>query len=174
MAIIIPGFSTLYNILKRDIELDNTKLEYRRFLAKELYDNCLNWSEALMNAFGLAVKKWEKVGRADAEREIMKLVEDFNLQKINYTSLRSDSPIIEHLLSDKRFKSFAEASVDFYESALDVKRIAYGDIKDSTGNKINSNDAGIQKMVGLWKDEVNRMIKNVNHEWMKVQIIEPK
>ena len=69
MAFSIPGLSTLYAILKRDIELNNDKLEYRRSLAEGLYENCLAWSKALVETFERAVDRWAEDGRGEQEKE---------------------------------------------------------------------------------------------------------
>lgn len=172
MSLSIPGLGTLYAIFKRDIDVKNDRLEYRRELAKELYDNCQEWSRLLVSTFDSAIIRWSDEGRNSAADEIMELVEDFH--KINYYSLREDSPIVKLLLSDSRFTEFGEACCEFYKSALDIKRIVYGDIQNRYGEYISCQEVGVEKMVNLWKSEVERMLKTVTYKWMEIKTLEKK
>ena len=170
MSLSIPGLSTLYSIFKRDIDIKNDRLEYRKELSKELYDNCQEWSRLLVTAFSNAADRWKSEGRREAEKEIMELYSDFH--QINYYSLEESSPIIQHLMKDPRFSTFAEACCEFYKSALGVKRLVYGDIKNDSGEYVHSHYAEIDEMVFLWRSEVEKMLKEVTYKWMHLQTIE--
>ena len=172
MSLKIPNLNTLYAIIKRDIDNKNDRLEYRKELAKELKDNCQEWARVLVETFNNAIERWEEEGRDAAANEIMDLEMDF--LRLNYHSLREDSPIIKHLHKDGRFADFAEACCQFYKSALYVKRIVYGQIKNDSGKHISSNDTTIDIMVTIWCDEVKRMLENVRYKWMEIQTLEKK
>ena len=77
MTLTIPGLGTLYAILKRDIEVGNQRLEYRRTLAAELYQNCEDWSRLLVTTFDRAVERWARNDYNGAAKEIMDLQNDF-------------------------------------------------------------------------------------------------
>ena len=172
MNISIPGLSTLYAIFKRDIDVKNDRLEYRRELAKELYDNCREWSKLLLEYFDQALAKWMEEGKGAAMHKILELEDDFH--QLNYNSLKEDSPIIRHLQKDRRFKGFSDSCCEFYQSALGVKRIVYGDIKNKQGEYISLNDVEIDEMVSLWKDEVRGILNEITYKWMEIQTIEKK
>src|SRR2546425_61132 len=121
----IPGLSTLYSVLKRDIDRKNDVLAQRKDLAKELMENCRKWASVLLDTFDEAVRRWQGPGgRQAAEREIMALESDF--MKLDYWSLKDGSPILKFLREDKKFAPFADCCADFYKAALYVKRIVYG------------------------------------------------
>ena len=170
MSLSIPGLSTLYAILKRDIEVRNQRLEYRRELAEQLHQNCEKWSQLLVATFDQAVVRWAREGRQAAEKEIMDFQADF--LALDYSSLRENSPIIMHLHNDERFREFAEACYAFYDSALEVKSIAYGNILSREGGLVDAQDTDVVTMTRLWKDRVKRMLESVRYEWRKVQTLE--
>lgn len=171
MKISVRGLDDLGNFLKHEIEPSNETLEHRRQLAEQLYEYCRKWAAALIETCEAVSRRWEREGPGGAEDEILALYDDF--QKINYDSLKSESPIVKYLLKDAQFEPFANACVDFYKSALNVKRIVYGEIQDSRGNFARYPTASIQKMFRLWRAEVRQMFQKVNNEWMKVQTIQP-
>lgn len=172
MLELIPGISALYNILKRNIERGNDVLVQRKELSKELMENCRSWSSILLSTFDKAVGRWAIEGREKAASEIMKLEEDF--MKLDYWSLEASSPILLFLKEDRRFEIFADSCANFYKSALYVKRIVYGDIQAHSGGYVSADDVGIKGMVDLWREEVERMLREVSTEYMKVRTIEPK
>ncbi len=168
----IPGLSTLYSILKRNIDRENDVLAQRQALAGELVDNCHKWAEVLIDTFSEAVRRWETEGREAAEREIMAQEMDFT--KLDYWSLEATSPMLLFLKEDARFKEFAHSCERFYKSALSVKRLVYGDIERHPGEYVSQRDVGISGMVELWGNEVERMLRDVKTEHMKVRVLLPK
>ena len=173
MTLTIPGLGTLYAILKRDIEVGNQRLEYRRTLAAELYQNCEDWSRLLVTTFDRAVERWARNDYNGAAKEIMDLQNDF--LQLDYRSIRTGSPIIEHLSTDPRFRTFAEACCAFYESALSVKRMVYGEIQDSRGRYVRADmGAHIGRMESLWRQEVERMLEMIGREWHQIRTLEVK
>jgi len=168
----IPGLSTLYDILKRNIERDNNVLTQRRQLASELMENCRQWSGILIDTFQRAVERWEKDGSFAAEYEIMAQEQDF--LKLDYWSLESSSPILIFLIEDARFRNFVDSCARFYRSALSVKRLVYGDIRTSAGEYVTVGQIGLRGMVSAWQDEVERMLRDVSHEFMHIKTITPK
>lgn len=132
MAIeMIPGINALYNILKRNIDRGNDVLQQRKALAKELHDNCNAWSVALLDTFERIMQGWETDGRQAAMRAIEAQMMDF--MKLDYHSLEGRSPVLMFLREDDRFSVFVHACARFYESALGLKRLVYGQI-DLAGN----------------------------------------
>ena len=169
----IPGLDTLYSVLKRNIDRRNDVLAQRKELAKELMDNCRKWASELLKTFNEAVMRWQGPGgREAAEREIVQLQEDF--LKLDYWSLKSDSPILSFLHQDRQFAAFADSCADFYMSALEVKRIAFGSIKGSSGQYVNANDVGVKSMVEHWRAEVERMLSKVTTQYHKIRTIRSK
>lgn len=168
----IPGLPTLYAILKRHIDRGNDILAQRKALADELMENCLSWSQILIDTFEKAVARWRREGRDAAEKEIMEQVMDF--MKLNYESLKDTSPILLFLKEDSRFEAFALSCANFYKSALSVKRLVYGQIESHPGHFVTEQDVGIAKMVELWRDEVETMLREVSVEHMRVKVIVPK
>jgi AraC-like DNA-binding protein len=172
MTINIPGLDTLYEILKRHIEVGNDNLEARKKLAADLYDSCHKWSRILIDTFNQAVGRWEQEGRNAAADEILQLERDFH--RIDYFALKENSPILVHLAEDTRFEEFSGACSDFYKSALSVKRLVYGDIKNEHGEYILADETSIDEMVSLWRKEVELMLEKVSIEWMKIQVLEKR
>lgn len=160
----------VYNLLSTQVKPSRDALKQRQKLAKELVDNCKLWSAELIATFDKAVKKWtkKKNGKQAARKEIESLQKGF--LKLDYWSLRSTSPILLFLKKDNKFNNFAESCANFYESALNVKRIAYENIEDSSG-LVSLRKNGISKIVNAWKEEVERMMEEVNVEYLKVKII---
>jgi len=168
----IPGISTLYSILKRHIDRDNDIFNQRKNLSDELVENCRKWAEILVVTFDNAVEKWEVKGRDAAENEIMEQQMDF--MKLDYWSIEESSPILLFLKEDSRFEAFSHSCAEFYKSALSIKRLVYGEIESHAGVYISSHDVGIRKMVELWKNEVERMLRDVTTEHMRVKVLLPK
>jgi hypothetical protein len=159
----IPGLSTLYAIHKRTIDRENDVLRQRKDLSLELKTNCHRWSELLVSTFRDASNRWATEGRHAAVREILELEQDF--LRLDYCSLESDSPIIAFLREDSSFRPFADACVSFYQSALSLKRMARGDLMTVSA---------IQEAEREWRTEVERMLREVDHEHQKVRILVPR
>lgn len=171
-AMDIPGLSTLYAILKRDIERKNDILTQRKDLAEQLLKNCQAWAQVLLTTFDTAIERWRVEGREAAEREIMDQQNDF--MKLDYWSLGTESPILRFLDEDERFKPFVASCIDFYQSALSVKRLVWGQIEDHPGHYITSHETDVGVMVALWKAEVERMLHDVSLQHMAVKVLTPK
>jgi len=159
----IPGLSTLYAILKRNIDRDNDVLRQRKDLALELKTNCHQWSEILVATFREATRRWEADGSAAAIREILELEQDF--LRLDYYSLESASPILSFLSEDPAFRPFADACASFYRSALAVKRMARGDLETVTA---------IRGAEREWRSEVERMLRKVDYEHQRVRTLVPQ
>lgn len=168
----IPGLSTLYAILKRHIEVKNDVLAQRKELAHNLLQNSQMWSQALLTTFDTAVNRWKSEGRQAAEREIAAQQDDF--MKLDYWSLESSSPVLIFLKEDERFKPFVDSCAAFYNSALSVKRLVYGQIEDAPGHFIYSHEHEVGDMVKAWRAEVERMLRDVSVNHMKVMVLPPK
>jgi len=171
---LVNPIRALYDILKRNIDRSNDVLKQRKELASELMENCRSWASILLSTFDEAVDSWSKKnkGKQAAMSEIEKLEQDF--LKLDYWSLETSSPILLFLKEDRRFENFADSCARFYKSALSVKRIAYGGIEESPGRYVNIRDAGVKATVDSWKEEVERMLRDVSTEYMKTRTIEPK
>ena len=168
----IPGLSTLYSILKRNIDRENDVLAQRKRLADELIENCRKWAGVLIDTFSHAVRRWETEGRDAAEKEIM--AQEMDFMKLDYWSLEGTSPILLFLKEDARFEEFAQSCAKFYKSALYVKRLVYGQIESHPGHYVSERDVGIGKMVELWSNEVERMLRDVTTQHMRVKVLLPK
>jgi len=168
----ILGLSTLYAILKRHIEVKNDILAQRKELAHDLLQNCQTWAQVLLSTFDTAVERWKREGPLAAEHEIMAQEDDF--MKLNYWSLESTSPILIFLKGDERFKPFVDSCVAFYNSALSVKRLVYGQIEDKPGHYVSAQEKEVGVMVKLWHAEVERMLHDVSMNHMKVMVLPPK
>ena len=149
----IPGLSTLYAILKRHIEIKNDVLSQRKELAQELVDNCEKWSDVLIKTFDSAVARWQVEGREAAIGEILQQDNDF--RRLNYLSLAGDSPILEFLNKDERFQPFVASCVDFYQSALDIKKLVWGQIEEYPGRYVIAQDNDVSVMIKLWHRELD-------------------
>ncbi len=164
----ISGISTLSTILKRPIELRNDALAQRRELAAELQENCQKLAIFLKNAFRIA-NQVNEVDSEDSEKKIMNLMDD--LKHMDSTFMEEESPVLQHLAIDMRFKDFAKSCADFYQSALNLKQLLNENIPDSTALKALCNEEGLLKVTGAWQGELETMLGRVNQEYMKVMAI---
>jgi len=155
--------------LKSPVTPTGNELVQRKALSSELYENCKRWSEVLLKTFRKAVKRWSKDGRDAAAREIMQQEEDF--MKLDYLSLASTSPLLLFLKQDAKFRAFADACAQFYKSALDVKRLVYGNIERYPSEYVTVNDVGIDEMVRLWEQEVEKMFREVTVRYHEIKTI---
>jgi len=167
----VGGLNTerIRELLRDDILPKKDEFEQRKELSEKLWRTSWDWAKILLTTFENAVLKWcqEGEGRQAAEAEIMAQDEDFT--KLDYWSLRDTSPIITFLRQDVRFAPFADNCAEFYESALSVKRLVYGNIKASPQKYVTIHDVGIETMVKLWKQEVEQMLERVTVEYHKIQ-----
>ena len=172
MATAIPGISALYAILKRHIDRGNDVLSQRKDLANELRENCLKWTALLEETFLQVEQKVDDFDFRGAQKTIEAQMADF--MKVDYKFLEQESPILLFLAEDNQFKGFVESCAGFYRSGLDVKRIVYASIPDANGNEIRLKTDGLSKVSQAWRNELERMLGRVNHEYMKVKTIVPK
>ena len=168
----IPGLSTLYSIHKRQIDRKNDILKQRQEFAHGLLQNCQMWAQALLTAFDAAVHRWHTEGEQAAKDEIVAQEEDF--MKLEYWSLESTSPVLLFLKEDDRFAPFVSSCAAFYNSALSVKRMAYGQIQDASGIFVFSDQRLVRDMVKLWRSEVERMLREVSINHMHVMTLTPR
>lgn len=154
------------------IEVKNDILAQRKELAQGLLQNCQTWARVLLSTFDTAVERWKRDGPMAAEREIMAQQDDF--MKLDYWSLESTSPVLLFLKEDERFKPFVDSCVAFYNSALSVKRLVYGQIEDKPGHYVSAHEREVGAMVKLWHAEVERMLRDVSINHMKVMVLQPK
>ena len=164
----IPGISTLSTILKRPIELRSDTLAQRRELAAELQENCQKLAIFLKNAFRIA-KQVNEVDSEASEKKIMNLMDD--LKHMDSTFMEEESPVLQHLAIDMRFKDFAKSCADFYQSALNLKQLLNENIPDSIALKALCKEEGLLKVTGAWQGELETMLGRVNQEYMKVMAI---
>jgi len=164
----IPGISTLSTILKRPIELRSDALAQRRELAAELQENCQKLAIFLKNAFRIA-KQVNEVDSEASEKKIMNLIDE--LKHMDSTFMEEESPVLQHLAIDMRFKDLAKSCADFYQSALNLKQLLNENIPDSTALKALCKDEGLSKVIGAWQGELETMLGRVNQEYMKVMAI---
>lgn len=164
----IPGISTLSTILKRPIELRSDTLAQRRELAAELQENCQKLAIFLKNAFRIA-KQVNEVDSEASEKKIMNLMDD--LKHMDSTFLEEESPVLQHLAIDMRFKDFAKSCADFYQSVLNLKQLLNENIPDSIALKALCKEEGLLKVTGAWQGELETMLGRVNQEYMKVMAI---
>jgi hypothetical protein len=164
----ISGISTLSTILKRPIELRSDALAQRRELAAELQENCQKLAILLKNTFRIA-RQANEVDSGDSEKKIMNLMDD--LKHVDSTFQEEESPVLQHLAIDMRFKNFAKSCADFYQSALNLKQLLNESIPDSTALKALCKEEGLLKVTGAWQGELETMLGRVNQEYMKVMAI---
>lgn len=164
----ISGISTLSTILKRPIELRSDALAQRREMAAELQENCQKLTTSLKNTFRIAIQVNEVDSEA-SEKKIMNLMDD--LKHVDSTFLEEESPVLQHLAIDMRFKDFAKSCADFYQSALNLKQLLNENIPDSTALKALCKEEGLLKVTGAWQGELETMLGCVNKEYMKVMAI---
>ena len=164
----ITGISTLSTILKRPLEVRSDTLAQRRELAAELQENCQKLAIFLKNAFRIA-KQVKEVDSEDSEKKIMNLMAEF--KHMEGTFMEEDSPVLQHLAIDMRFKDFAKSCADFYQSALNLKQLLNENIPDSTALKALRQEEGLLKVTGAWQGELETMLGRVNQEYMKVMAI---
>ncbi len=167
----IPGLSTLYAILKRNIDRKNDILTQRQELSTELYDNCVAWSRILQEVF----EKVRAVSAADGRDAGRQLVEEQirDFAKLDYYSLQGSSPIVAFLQEDEDFAELAGACTAFYDSALDVKRIAYGSLEREPGVFVSEHEVGIDEMVRLWLQELERALERVTIAYHRTRTVTP-
>lgn len=163
------GISTLSTILKRPIELRNDALAQRRELAAELQENCQKLVIFLKNTFRIAKQMNEVDSEEASVKKIMKLMDD--LKPMESTFLEEESPVLQHLAIDMRFKDFAKSCADFYQSALNLKQLLSENIPDSTALKDLCKEEGLLKVTSAWQGELEKMLGRVNQEYMKVMAI---
>ncbi len=168
----IPGISTLYEILKRDIERKNDVLSQRKKLSAELRENAHRWTNLLADTFSKASSRIADDDYRAAEKEIMELWTDF--RQVDYKLLEETSPIIQYLLEDERFESYTQSCVRFYKSALDLKRLVYTGIKKADGHDVRLKRDGFSKIEKAWKRELEDMQSDLDREFMKIKVLEPK
>lgn len=164
----IPGISTLSTILKRPIEPRSDALAQRRELSAELQENCQKLAIFLKNTFRIA-KQVNEVDSEASEKKIMNLMDD--LKHVDSTFLEEESPVLQHLAIDMRFKDFAKSCADFYQSALNLKQLLNENIPDSIALKALCKEEGLLKVIGVWQGELETMLGRVNQEYMKVMAI---
>ena len=164
----ISGISTLSTILKRPIELRNDALAQRRELAAELQENCQKLAIFLKNTFRIA-KQVKEVDSEASEKKIMNLMDE--LKHMDSTFMEEESPVLQHLAIDMRFKDFAKSCADFYQSALNLKQPLNENISDSKDLKALCKEGGLLKVTGAWQGELETMLERVNQEYMKVMAI---
>jgi hypothetical protein len=164
----ISGISTLSTILKRPIELRNDALAQRRELAAELQENCQKLAIFLKNAFRIA-KQMNEVDSEASEKKIMNLMDE--LKPMESTFTEEESPVLQHLAIDMRFKDFAKSCADFYQSVLNLKQLLNENIPDSTALNALRKEEGLLKVTGAWQGELETMLGRVNQEYMKVMAI---
>ena len=164
----IPGISTLSTILKRPIEARSDALAQRRELAAELQENCQKLAILLKNAFRIA-KQVNEVDSGASEKKIINLIADF--KHVGSPFLEEESPVLQHLAIDMRFKDFAKSCADFYQTALNLKQLLNENIPDSTALKALCKEEGLLKVTGAWQGELETMLGRVNKEYMKVMAI---
>ena len=163
-----PGLSTLNTFLKRPIELRSDILAQRRELAAELQENCQKLAIFLKNTFRSAPKIKEGDSEA-SEKKVMNLMDE--LKHMDSTFMEEDSPVLQHLAIDMRFKDLAKSCADFYQSALNLKQLLNDNIPDSIALKALYKEEGLLKVTGAWLGELETMLDRVNHEYMKVMAI---
>ena len=168
----IPGLGSLVAIHHRGIGRTNNILAHRQAFAAELTENCRTWAAVLTNVFTEAITRWEREGKAAARQEIEKQQQDF--QKLNYWSLHNDSPLLKYLGDDERFHSFVKACRRFYQSALNLKQLAYEQIETHPGIYASMDTAGVGDMVKAWLAQLEEMQRAVEMELMAVRVITPK
>ena len=170
----IPGLSALYAILTRQIGRKNSILTNRQSLAREVAESIEKWAELLNDTFLGALSTWEADGKAKAQKTVNDLIRDFI--KVRYSALRTSSPILRHLAEDERFEPFATASVEFYQAAIETKRLVYGQIETSPGEYLVANSAsGVasRRMIEEWLREIERKLNRVQTEYDRIRTIAP-
>jgi len=172
MSVSIPGISALYAILKRNIDRDNDVLNQRKNLASQLKDNCYKWVEILEQVFSNAEKMVDNRDYLGAKRAVENQMDDF--LKLNYKSLKTESPILIFLDEDERFSKFVDSCENFYRSALDIKKVVYRGVRDADGYEVRLEKNGLSAVRNAWRYELESMIDRVNHEYMMIEVIKPK
>jgi hypothetical protein len=166
----LPGINTLYSILRRDIELSNNHLEQRVKLASDLHANAQKWIEVLMTTFNEAIAA-QKSGDNQEARKIME-AQIWDFMKLDYWSLKKNSPILIHLKEDRRFRVFVYACVNFYDSALQIKQLVYGGIEDADGNYLNAQTSPIEDVTSLYRENLEDMLSSITRAFHEVQTIQ--
>jgi len=165
----ILGISTLSTILKRPIEARNDALAQRRELAAELQINCQKLAIFLKGTLRKLGKQVNEVDSGASEKQIMNLMDEF--KQVDSKFLEEDSPVLQHLAIDMRFKDFAKSCADFYQSALNLKQLLNENIPDSIALEALCKGEGLLKVTGAWQGELEAMLERVNQEYMKVMAI---
>lgn len=168
----IPGLGTLYAIYKRDIDRDNAILSKRIELSDELRKNAKSWTVYLETAFDEAIKLYRKGLKDDALGRIDEQISDF--MNLDYDSLKEEGPILSYLAEDDRFSSFVKSCIDFYSSALDIKRLVYSGIENADGENKNMVEHDIGLVVSLYRSETECMYRGLIRSYNELKIIEPK
>ena len=165
----IGGFEIVRDGFTRAVDRKRSLLEQRQERAQVLTDSTLEWSKCLVMCFDAAAVKWLSLDPARAAYEIVKQQENFTA--LDYTSLEISSPVYKFLGEDARFVPFINACKDFYESALEIKSVAYGSIKAQDGTLIYAHENTIEQMVKAWKDSVQGRLRNVQRQNSVVQCL---
>ncbi len=168
VALTVAAVSPLYMILQRHFSVENENLESRKEIAGELLEACELWSSILERTFNEAVAEFGQDGVDAARSKIEKQQNNFN--ELNYGSLTYDSPVLNGLRSDKRFDEFASACANFYDSAIQVKAIAYRSF-DESGERVHFDDQGPEAAAKSWKRFVEQALEDVRREYGRVNSI---
>ena len=169
---ILSGLSTLFNIHKRQIERTNDILSDRKKLSEELRDNCKNWTGLIEATIDSIVEQLKNADPDAAKAALNELVDD--KLKIDYVFMRDDSPLVNDLRSDQRFKPFADTCAQFYEEALYLKRILYANLSNDPNQAIFFSTHGIVPSGAAWIDRTHRAMAKVDQEYMKVRLVRPQ
>jgi hypothetical protein len=167
---LIPGLSTLYEIFRRNIDRDNDVLSERKQLAAELHSNCKQWTALLIDNFTTAVQRWKIEGQQAALDEVHQQMRDF--MRVDYASVRGDSKLLEFLREDKRFEPFANSCARFYDAAIHLKRLVYGDI-ERNGERFTAESIGMTAMVEKWMGMLEEMMEDVTENYHGVKTVKP-
>ena len=172
MGLPIIGFRTLYEIYKRHVERENDILAQRKQLASELYETSATWTTLLIETFDEAIALWENEGKEVAILAVEGLMNDFS--KLDYYSLRDTSPILNFLDEDKPFQEFVYACRQYYQSALGIKRLVYGGIKNHEGQYVSMQNAEIRDIITLYSEELELMHRRITDAHNAIKTVLPK
>lgn len=165
----LSGISTLSAILKRPIEPRSDALVQRRELSAELQTSCQMLVILLKDAFYKFSPQMSEEDYKFSEKKIMDLKND--CQKVDSPLLEDDSPILQYLAIDMRFKDFVQSCADFYQLALTLKPTLNGAIPDTAALESLRKSEDPTKFIRVLQTELENKVNRINQEYMKVMAL---
>lgn len=165
----ISGISALRDVLKRPVGPRNDALAQRRELSAELQASCQKLVMLLKDACYKISPQISEEDLKTSGKKIMDLKNDF--QQVDGPFLEDESPVLQYLSIDMRFKDFAQSCAVFYRSALILKSIFNEKLPDLAAVEALCKTQDPSKVTSALQGDLEKMLTLVNQEYMKVMVL---